>query len=432
MTPIVSIILPSLNVAGYIEECIKSAISQTLTEIEIIIIDAGSTDGTWEIEQQYASKDARIVLLQSEKKSYGYQCNQAIERSRGEYIAILETDDYVVPEMYERLYSVAQAHNLDYVKADCDTYYEQINGERFFWHRKSFGRNDLYDCELTPRKIPEIPIGDWYLWQGIYRKSFLEKWEIRFNESKGAAYQDIGFLCQTTARAEKAMYLRDSLYRYCIGRAEASSNLGRGLINAKGEYERILTMMEGKQDPDVLRSIHIRMVKSFVLSYNEIRDMGDIDNHEGRAEEYHWFCNQLRSAIEKGLITEDNFSGDWWKKMQLLLKGEDSFWEACKSSLQRLTKKISQPDKYRLVIFGCGNEGLVAYRQLTKAGYPVDAFMDNNSALWGNSFDEIPILQPAEKNLNEEQVILIANELRKNDIHDQLLSLGVKDDRIVW
>ena len=91
----VSVILPSLNVAGYIEKAYKSVVRQTLEEIEIICIDAGSTDGTWDIIESVASKDDRITAIQSPVKSYGYQVNMGIDMACGEYIGILETDDYV-------------------------------------------------------------------------------------------------------------------------------------------------------------------------------------------------------------------------------------------------------------------------------------------------------------------------------------------------
>ena len=69
--PKVSVIMPSLNVAPYVRECIESVLGQTLREIEIICVDAGSTDGTLEILREYAEKDSRITLIVSDKKSYG-------------------------------------------------------------------------------------------------------------------------------------------------------------------------------------------------------------------------------------------------------------------------------------------------------------------------------------------------------------------------
>ena len=68
----ISIVIPSLNVAKYMEECLESVTGQTLKEIEILCIDAGSTDGTLQIIERYASEDPRIRLVESDKKSYGY------------------------------------------------------------------------------------------------------------------------------------------------------------------------------------------------------------------------------------------------------------------------------------------------------------------------------------------------------------------------
>jgi len=113
--PLVSIIMPSLNVVSYIEECLQSAINQTLKDIEIICIDAGSTDGTREVITKYLLTDKRIRLIDSTVKSYGYQVNLGIHEARGEYIGILETDDYVDCEMY-----------MKWLKRITQTMYEQI------------------------------------------------------------------------------------------------------------------------------------------------------------------------------------------------------------------------------------------------------------------------------------------------------------------
>ena len=105
----VSVILPSLNVKDYIEEAVRSVMEQTLKEIEILCIDAGSEDGTWEILSRLAETDDRIVLCHSDVKSYGYQVNMGIDMANGRYIAILETDDYADAPMYERLYEQSSA-----------------------------------------------------------------------------------------------------------------------------------------------------------------------------------------------------------------------------------------------------------------------------------------------------------------------------------
>jgi glycosyltransferase involved in cell wall biosynthesis len=112
----ISIILPSYNVAKYIEECIESVINQTLKETEIICVDAGSTDGTIDILENYAKKDSRIIIVHSNKKSYGYQVNIGINKAKGKYIGIVETDDFIDKKMYEELYDYANKLDADVVK----------------------------------------------------------------------------------------------------------------------------------------------------------------------------------------------------------------------------------------------------------------------------------------------------------------------------
>ena len=109
MRPKVTVIMPSLNVANYMEECIKSVVDQTLKNIEILCIDAGSTDGTLEIIERYSSVDRRIELIHSDKRSYGYQVNLGIKLAKGEYIAILDLRALAEGiDVYEYLYSTKE------------------------------------------------------------------------------------------------------------------------------------------------------------------------------------------------------------------------------------------------------------------------------------------------------------------------------------
>ena len=91
----ISVIMPSLNVRPYIEKCLGSVVSQSFKDLEIICVDAGSTDGTLEIINEFARKDSRIKVINSDIKSYGYQMNLGIRYAKGEYIGIVETDDFI-------------------------------------------------------------------------------------------------------------------------------------------------------------------------------------------------------------------------------------------------------------------------------------------------------------------------------------------------
>ena len=140
----VTVIMPSLNVHSYIRPCIESVINQTLENLEILCIDAGSTDGTLEILQEYEAKDQRIRLIRSDRKSYGYQVNLGIKAAKGEYLAIVETDDSIRDTMYERLTELADQYQLDVIKADYQSFRTVSGKPEYSW------------CRIMPETVSTI------------------------------------------------------------------------------------------------------------------------------------------------------------------------------------------------------------------------------------------------------------------------------------
>ena len=210
----VSVVMPSLNVAAYIRECMESVINQTLNEIEIICVDAGSTDGTLEILEEYQKKDSRITILHSPVKSYGYQMNMGMDAAKGEYLAIVETDDYIKPNMYEELYKLAEDNYLDIIKSDHCLFVTDDKGEKHFSYRPMIGNLDI--CKYGVAYAPAENLGLFKfgvnIWTSLYNMSFLRTNNIRFNESLGAAYQDNGFWLLTMALARRLMYHNKAYY----------------------------------------------------------------------------------------------------------------------------------------------------------------------------------------------------------------------------
>ena len=179
LTPKVSIILPSLNVIEYIEECLSSVCKQTLKEIEIICVDAGSTDGTLEKIKDFALKDDRIKILVADKKSYGYQMNLGIDNANGKYVGIVETDDYVCENMYEDLYNIAEANHLDFIKADFYRFNHNESGEEVLYLNKLTDDINYYNRIINPRKEKNVFKFIMNTWSGIYSREFLVRNNIR-------------------------------------------------------------------------------------------------------------------------------------------------------------------------------------------------------------------------------------------------------------
>lgn len=125
--PKVSVIMPFYNEEKYLDLAIQSVINQTLKDIEIICVNDGSTDNSLNIVKKYALDDNRIIIIDKKNSGYGNSMNVGISRATGEYIGLVETDDYVLPEMFEVLYDKAKTLDLDFIKSD---HYKFINNSK--------------------------------------------------------------------------------------------------------------------------------------------------------------------------------------------------------------------------------------------------------------------------------------------------------------
>ena len=104
----VSVIIPVYNAEKYVKDALESVMAQSLTEIEILAVDDGSTDRTGEILEDYSQKDERIRVIHKKNTGYGNTMNVGMDHARGKYLAVLESDDRMLPDMLKNLYTVAE------------------------------------------------------------------------------------------------------------------------------------------------------------------------------------------------------------------------------------------------------------------------------------------------------------------------------------
>lgn len=218
----ITILMPSLNVKTYIRECMDSVVGQSMKELEILCIDAGSTDGTWEILQEYADRDSRIRLLRSDRRSYGFQINMGLKAAKGEYIGIVETDDYIDPDMYRKLYRNAeQTGKPDIVKAAFWHILSEEEGGIVPEYAITAGTGEVFPLTAHEQLLSGHPS----IWSCIYKKSFLDQKNIRMKECPGGAWVDNPFLYRTMCEAEQICWVNEPLYYYRETNPDASSRL---------------------------------------------------------------------------------------------------------------------------------------------------------------------------------------------------------------
>lgn len=310
----VSLILPSLNVVRYMEECLQSVINQTLEDIEIICVDAGSTDGTLDIIRRYAAQDARIKLILSDRKSYGYQMNLGIRHAVGEYIGIVETDDYVPRKMYKELHEIAVREQAEIVKADF--YRFRTVGERI---ERTYNRLDpsdtYYGKVINPAEHPQVFRMIMNTWSGIYLRSFLEENQIAHNETPGASYQDNGFWFKTFCCA-KRIYFVDQPYYMNRRDNEASSVANPGKVYCMTEeWAHIYQWL--KQDTERFRTFigvyTLRKFHSLLFTYQRIAP-------EFREEFIRHFSEEMGVLIRAGECDREAFTAYEWRRLNMIVR----------------------------------------------------------------------------------------------------------------
>lgn len=149
MTPVISIIVPAFNEEKYISRCLDSILNQTFTDFEVLCIDDGSTDSTFDIISEYSEKDSRIIPLKNPEKGVSSARNFGIKNSKGKYIGFVDSDDFIQPQMYEFLYKAISENNGDMSVCNCDKSSEIII-KNFSYKSEKCICNQFFNTNVEP------------------------------------------------------------------------------------------------------------------------------------------------------------------------------------------------------------------------------------------------------------------------------------------
>lgn len=420
----ITVVIPTHNSEKYIVECVRSAMNQTYKNIEIICVDS-SDDNTILLLNELSAEDSRIRIIEDENSSYGHKLNVGIKEASGDYIAILESDDYILPDAYEIMLKDLQ-EDVDYIKGAVYNFAE-VRGKRIFCLEergeieKNFDRivNLEKERHLAFLCLPMI-------WAAIYRKDFLIENNIWANETPGASYQDTSFTLAVAALAKKALFKKDAGYGYRNDNQNSSVKSKSKVFCICEEYRYLDGVL--KQHGAYSEDIHIRVMVQKLRSYvwNVLRL--DLD----KAIE---FCKGINNELQE--YTEEIVSKlpDMEKLYLNMLINEvelkqysqnqamvDSLWEDVIHIL-----KTS-----RCVLIGAGAIGknILVLQQWLDVN--ICAVGDNNYLELQermNGYKVQSIESVAENYVSD--VFLLASKNYSQELTKQLLDLGVSKERIV-
>ena len=197
--PKVSIIVPIYNVEKYLERCIGSLIGQTLDDIQIILVNDGSTDNSGEIAKEYAIKyQDKIIYLEKENGGLSDARNYGLPYATGEYIAFLDSDDYIDKEAYKAMYDKVKQENADYIECD------------FIWEYPNKIKEDKrIEYKNKKEMLAFVRV---VAWNKLIKREVIEENNLGF--PKGLRYEDVEFTYKLIPHLNKVSYIDQCFIHY--------------------------------------------------------------------------------------------------------------------------------------------------------------------------------------------------------------------------
>ena len=279
--PKLSILVPAYNVEAFLPLCIESILNQSFKDFECILINDGSKDNSLDMMKNYAKSDKRIIIVDKKNSGYGASLNEGIKKANGEYIGIVEPDDFIHRDFYKHLFE----KELDIMKCGFMDFYGKTwktTPQKLFTEvRKDFPANGTV---IKPKENQKIFLVNPTVWSAVYKKDFLKKNKIKFLETPGASYQDAGFQFKAFVSADKVFCIEKPLYYYRRDNDNSSVKSNKKINAIKKEFDEI---------------------DEFIKNKKEFQNIADCC----RFRSYNWNLNRLkfREALKFAKIAKKDF-----------------------------------------------------------------------------------------------------------------------------
>ncbi len=300
----VSVIIPVFNVEKYLEKALESVVNQTLEDIEIIIVNDGSTDNSGAICDHYNKQHNNIKYINlSENSGYGRACNEGIYNAKGRYIGILEPDDFIDPDAYKYAYEQTKEVDIDIVRFGFSLYDEGKIKESTY--------NKVLNDLKVPSNIvfhvmdyPDLLSTQPTVWGFLYRRQFLIENTIKFQETPGASFQDVSFYFKILALSNNAIFLKNLFYFYRQHPEQSIHNKSKldAPINELNEIKKFCENIVKLRFPNIYRQVYLQLVHR-ALGYANYNGF-----HIKRlSNELKWsFYDKIRAFILSDLLQKQN------------------------------------------------------------------------------------------------------------------------------
>ena len=292
----ISVVIPIFNVEDFLGPCLDSVLNQTLKDFEVICVNDGSTDGSLDILKEYLSKDDRIRIINKDNAGYGHTMNIGLDMASGKYFVIVESDDYILPTMFETLYEAAEENDLDFVKSDFYRFYGD-KGNMVTDYQTLDPTGEYYNKVFSTSEDHNTYKLLMNTWTGLYNIDFLRKHNIRHSETPGASYQDNGFWFKTFYYGKRVMFIPEPFYMYRRDNPNSSVKNKTKVYAMDAEYDLINDFLEERGERAdffdaftyakyhkfhfTMDRIDLEFKKEFLMNssklFNQMKERGELD-----------------------------------------------------------------------------------------------------------------------------------------------------------
>lgn len=430
--PVISVVMAVYNAEMYLRETLDSVLDQTFREIEVICVDDGSADGSLGILQEYAHRDDRIVILRNDMESEGAAMarNIGVSAARGEYLSILDADDFFEPDMLEKAYAKAKSEDADAVLFDGYIYDDELKADievSWILKRSYIPKKNWFAPEENRKALFEMNLGA--AWNILFRTSLIKKNRIYFIP---AFTDDQVFVCIALAYAKRITCIHDRLIHYrkntkTSQTADMSSHPEAGYVASDFLKEQLI---ERKQ----YEAYHISFVNHALT--NAAIYLEELD----RGEKFGQLFQELKTRCfldwQVDKIAREDFMSDELYRKYRMIRDKNAvdylLWQKHKKDtekrLRRITRKIGALQ--RIVIYGAGEYGKKLFTKILE--YKVQkvvAWVDRDAGNIG-----FPVEGPERlSQLSYDFLIItVMNHQIYHEIRNDLLIRGVEKHKILW
>ena len=343
-TPKLSVVVPVYKVEKYLRQCVDSIINQTLEDIEIILVDEGDMDECRAILDDYEfgeNKDSRIKTLHEKNGGYGASMNKGFAMATGEYIGIVEADDFVDINMFKDLYEIAKRYDADIVKSDFYNYTTSNNGAIKAGKIAKFKADKVINVKTDSSILRIQPT----IWSAIYRRDFLVKNDIKFLETKGGSYQDTSFAFKTLSLAERIVLTPKAYLYYRIDNENSSVNTGGRVYAICNEYTELTNFVNSH--PELKEYVNaeklINQYNAYVWNLKRVAK-------EDRAGFIDRFAEEFQAFKDAGEFTKEFFKKVDSKNVNMLLNNKEAFSDFIEKETTKFKKRKERSQKFSLKI----------------------------------------------------------------------------------